>query len=151
MEMVSPVSSPQPWHLLDVGEAKDLQQPPQSGWHIPSTKGARKLWGSALVLGVTPWKAFLSLPSRPVCLPRRLRSSRDVWKGLQNRGYQGGAAIHRPGSGAFGDASKQDLLMMQLDETINSDKPTSLGTQLLISAAWGEQGWMRWGESPALL
>lgn len=50
-------------------------------------------------------------------------------------GYQGGAAIHRPGSGAFRDASKQELLMMQLDKTINSDKPTSLGTQLLISAA----------------
>lgn len=68
---VSPGSCAQPWHLLDVGEPKELQQPPPSGWHIPSTRGARNLWGSALVLGVAPWKAFLSLPSCPACLPRR--------------------------------------------------------------------------------
>lgn len=45
-------------------------------------------------------------------------------------------------SGAFGGASKQRLLMMQLDKTINSHQTSSLGTQLGISAAGlSRDGW----------
>lgn len=77
------------------------------------------LWGSALVLGA---------PQEAVELEGWME--RPPGPGISRT-----AAIHQPGSGAFGDASKQDLLMMPLDKTISSDKTPALGTQLFISAA----------------
>lgn len=117
-----PVSSAQPG-LCCTGTASGA--PAASRAPVPPARGAGDLWGSALLPG------GLSEP------PLWLWSCRDARKGSG-----AGVAGRSSHPWRFWGASEQGVLMMQLDKTIHSDKTSSLGSQLCISAAGpSRDGW----------